>query len=115
MIDVFGNQGNVYLFFRYTFMSCVWFHIMYLTYIVSVCQSCHFQGIAKMESSVCMDRQFQLWQKNKYEGVFRVKWLYVKDIKNFKLKHIRLPNNANQSVCASRDIQEVPKEQVYLV
>lgn len=39
------------------------------------------------------------------------RWIYVKDVPNNQLRHIRLENNENKSVTHSRDTQEVPYNQ----
>lgn len=39
------------------------------------------------------------------------RWVYVKDVPNNQLRHIRLENNENKSVTHSRDTQEVPYNQ----
>lgn len=39
------------------------------------------------------------------------RWIYVKDVPNSQLRHIRLENNENKSVTNSRDTQEVPYNQ----
>lgn len=39
------------------------------------------------------------------------RWIYVKDVANSQLRHIRLENNDNKSVTHSRDTQEVPYNQ----
>lgn len=39
------------------------------------------------------------------------RWIYVKDVPNNQLRHIRLENNENKSVTNSRDTQEVPYNQ----
>lgn len=49
-----------------------------------------------------------VWHQDKWKGQFKVKWLYVKDVPNLQLRHIRLENNENKSVTHSRDVQEVP-------
>ena len=38
-------------------------------------------------------------------GKFNVKWIYVKDVPNSQLRHIRLENNENKPVTNSRDTQ----------
>lgn len=40
--------------------------------------------------------------------VSQVRWIYVKDVPNVQLRHIRLENNDNKPVTNSRDAQEVP-------
>jgi hypothetical protein len=49
-----------------------------------------------------------VWSQDKWKGSFRVKWVYVKDVPNTQLRHIRLENNENKPVTNSRDTQEVP-------
>lgn len=39
-----------------------------------------------------------------------MKWIYVKDVPNPQLRHIRLENNENKPVTNSRDTQEVPND-----
>lgn len=53
-----------------------------------------------------------VWSQDKWKGSFKVKWIYVKDVPNTQLRHIRLENNENKSVTNSRDTQEVPNVQV---
>jgi hypothetical protein len=45
----------------------------------------------------------------------QVKWIYVKDVPNGKLRHIKLENNENKPVTNSRDTQEVPLEKGKMV
>ena len=40
-----------------------------------------------------------------FAGQFKVKWIYVKDVPNSQLRHIRLENNENKPVTNSRDTQ----------
>ena len=47
---------------------------------------------------------------NLYLGQFKVKWIYVKDVPNQQLRHIKLENNENKPVTNSRDTQ-VSREQ----
>lgn len=47
-------------------------------------------------------------QKKRYalfSGKFQVRWIYVKDVPNSQLRHIRLENNENKPVTNSRDTQ----------
>jgi hypothetical protein len=48
--------------------------------------------------------------QDKWKGQFEVKWIYVKDVPNGHLRHIRLENNENKPVTNSRDTQEVQLE-----
>ena len=49
-------------------------------------------------------------QGHKWKGKFDVKWIYVKDVPNNQLRHIKLENNDNKPVTNSRDTQEVPRD-----
>ncbi|XP_076270987.1 YTH domain-containing family protein isoform X2 [Rhynchophorus ferrugineus] len=83
-----GN-GSVYLFF-------------------SVNGSGHFCGMAQMVSPVDYNSNSSVWSQDKWKGQFKVRWIYVKDVPNVQLRHIRLENNDNKAVTNSRDAQEVP-------
>lgn len=85
-----GN-GAIYLFF-------------------SVNGSGHFCGMAQMTSEVDFNTVTGVWAQDKWKGRFEVKWIYVKDVPNSQLRHIRLENNENKPVTNSRDTQEVPQE-----
>ena len=56
-----------------------------------------------------------VWVQDKFKGQFKVKWVYVKDVPNGQLRHIRLENNENKPVTNSRDTQEVPPEKGKMV
>lgn len=81
---------------------------VYLFY--SVNGSGHFCGVAMMTSAVDFNLTSKVWMQNKWKGQFSVKWLYVKDVPNNPLRHIRLENNENKPVTNSRDTQEVPPD-----
>nr|SVE75204.1 EOG090X08DF [Daphnia dolichocephala] len=76
----------------------------------SVNGSGHFCGMAEMTSAVDMSSSLSVWSQDKWRGQFTVKWIYVKDVPNAALRHIRLENNENKPVTNSRDTQEVPVE-----
>jgi hypothetical protein len=57
-----------------------------------------------------MSSTLSVWSQDKWRGQFTVKWIYVKDVPNAALRHIRLENNENKPVTNSRDTQEVPVE-----
>ncbi|XP_050540113.1 YTH domain-containing family protein 3 [Daktulosphaira vitifoliae] len=82
---------------------------IYLLY--SVNGSGHFCGVAEMISAVDYNSSSSVWCQDKWKGQFGVRWMYVKDVPNNQLRHIRLENNENKSVTNSRDTQEVPYEQ----
>lgn len=79
---------------------------IYLFY--SVNGSGHFCGVAQMISAVDYNSNSSVWAQNKWKGVFKVRWIYVKDVPNQQLRSITLENNENKAVTHSRDAQEVP-------
>ncbi|KAK1899162.1 YTH domain containing family protein 1, partial [Dissostichus eleginoides] len=81
---------------------------VYLLY--SVNGSGHFCGVAEMRSPVDYGTSAGVWAQDKWKGKFDVHWLFVKDVPNSQLRHIRLENNDNKPVTNSRDTQEVPLE-----
>lgn len=76
----------------------------------SVNGSGHFCGMAQMVTAVDYHASSSVWSQDKWKGQFRVRWIYVKDVPNTQLRHIRLENNENKPVTNSRDTQEVPFE-----
>lgn len=80
--------------------------VIYLLF--SVNGSGHFCGVAQMTSAVDYNSVSSVWHQDKWKGKFTLKWIYVKDVPNQQLRHIRLENNENKSVTNSRDTQEVP-------
>ncbi|XP_050419651.1 YTH domain-containing family protein 1 isoform X2 [Adelges cooleyi] len=82
---------------------------IYLLY--SVNGSGHFCGVAEMISAVDYNSSSSVWCQDKWKGQFGVRWIYVKDVPNSQLRHIRLENNENKSVTNSRDTQEVLYDQ----
>ncbi|XP_014679291.1 PREDICTED: YTH domain-containing family protein 2-like isoform X2 [Priapulus caudatus] len=85
------SKGSVYLFF-------------------SVNGSGHFCGLAEMLTPIDHDTKSSVWAQDKWKGQFQVRWIYVKDVPNSALRHIRLENNENKPVTNSRDTQEVPAD-----
>lgn len=79
---------------------------VYLFY--SVNGSGHFCGMAQMISNVDYSSNSSVWAQDKWKGSFKVRWIYVKDVPNPQLRHIKLENNENKPVTNSRDTQEVP-------
>lgn len=78
--------------------------------LYSVNGSGHFCGVAEMMTCVDYSSRAGVWSQDKWKGKFQVKWIYVKDVPNTVLRHIRLENNDNKPVTNSRDTQEVPAE-----
>ncbi|KAJ9104134.1 hypothetical protein QFC19_004118 [Naganishia cerealis] len=82
-------QGPVYLFF-------------------SVNGSGHFCGVAQMLSPVDYNQTSTVWAQDKWKGIFKLRWIFVKDIPNGALRHIRLMNTPEQKpITNSRDTQEL--------
>ncbi|VDB82679.1 unnamed protein product [Peniophora sp. CBMAI 1063] len=87
-----AGRGPIYLFF-------------------SVNASGHFCGMAEMLTPVDYTRSSTVWQSDKWKGVFSVKWIFVRDIPNAQLRHIRLNNTQERKpVTNSRDTQELLPE-----
>ncbi|XP_041069405.1 YTH domain-containing family protein 2 isoform X3 [Carcharodon carcharias] len=78
--------------------------------LFSVNGSGHFCGVAEMKSTVDYNTCAGVWSQDKWKGRFDVRWIFVKDVPNSQLRHIRLENNENKPVTNSRDTQEVPLE-----
>lgn len=75
----------------------------------SVNSSMKFCGVARMEDRVNFSSNSDVWAENaRWNGVFPVSWLVVKDISNRRLKHLTVPKNENKPVTCSRDTQEIP-------
>lgn len=76
----------------------------------SVNGSGHFCGVAQMTSLIDYSVSANVWAQDKWKGQFKVRWIYVKDVPNSQLRHIKLENNEGKPVTNSRDTQEVPPE-----
>ncbi|TFK30096.1 YTH-domain-containing protein [Coprinopsis marcescibilis] len=82
-------RGPIYLFF-------------------SVNASGHFCGMAEMLTPVDYTRSSTVWASDKWKGVFKVRWIFVRDIPNANLRHIKLNNTQERKpVTNSRDTQEL--------
>lgn len=66
-----AGRGPIYLFF-------------------SVNASGHFCGMAEMLTPVDYTRSSTVWASDKWKGVFKVRWIFVRDIPNSNLRHIKL-------------------------
>jgi hypothetical protein len=78
----------------------------------SVNASGHFCGMAQMMTVLDYNSSSNVWvQEGKWKGTFKVKWIYVKDVPNVKLRHICLTNTPERKpVTQSRDTQELPTD-----
>jgi hypothetical protein len=75
--------------------------------LFSVNGSGHFCGVAAMTSAVDYQSSASVWAQDKWKGTFGVRWIFVKDVPNSQLRHIKLENNEGKPVTNSRDTQEV--------
>src|ERR1700676_734142 len=67
--------------------------------------------MARMMSPVDYTTSSSVWtQTDKWKGRMDVRWIFVKDIPNSQLRHIRVWNNENKPVTNSRDTQELPPD-----
>ncbi|KAG8899294.1 hypothetical protein FRC00_001632 [Tulasnella sp. 408] len=88
-----ADRGPIYLFF-------------------SVVASGHFCGVAEMLSSVYSAR-IRTGSYDRWKNIFKVKWIFVRDVPNSALNHIRIRFTDSQTmkpVTYSRDAQELPPE-----
>ncbi|KAN0061790.1 hypothetical protein ACQY0O_005783 [Thecaphora frezii] len=85
-----AHSGPIYLFF-------------------SVNASGHFCGMAQMLTPLDYTTSSNVWaQDGKWKGTFKVRWIFVKDLPNNQLRHIRLHNTPEvKPVTQSRDTQEL--------
>ncbi len=83
---------------------------IYLFYSVNA--SGHFCGMAQMLTPLDYATSSNVWaQDGKWKGTFKVRWIYVKDLPNNMLRHIRLTNTQEcKPVTQSRDTQELTQE-----
>ena len=81
---------------------------LFLTRLICSGQFC---GMARMMSPVDYNKSSSVWtQVDKWKGRMEVRWIFVKDIPNPQLRHIRVWNNENKPVTNSRDTQELPPD-----
>lgn len=86
--------------------------LSYLLIAISdMLNSGQFCGMARMMSPVDYTTSSSVWtQTDKWKGRMDVRWIFVKDIPNSHLRHIRVWNNENKPVTNSRDTQELPPD-----
>merc|ERR1711959_323363 len=70
----------------------------------------YFQGVAQMISPVDFKLSFPGWsQRNKWRGLFRIKWIFIKDIPHSTFRSLKNPLNENRPVPIARNGQEIEK------
>jgi len=82
---------------------------IYLFY--SVNGSHRFIGVAEMISEVNYNEKVSHFKQNtKWKGIFKLKWIYLKDIQNKKFENIIVPSNGGEMkrFSHSKDAQEIP-------
>lgn len=80
--------------------------------LFSVNGSRQFIGVARMTSEVNFKGKCTHWmQSDKWMGIFKLEWLFIKDIPNREFTHLLVAWNENKPVTNMRDAQEVPLEQ----
>ncbi|KAJ3020029.1 UNVERIFIED_CONTAM: hypothetical protein HDU68_010397 [Siphonaria sp. JEL0065] len=80
----------------------------------SVNGSGHFCGAAQMTSPVDWTKKSSVFTKDgKWDGIFTVRWVFVKDVPNSLLRHLKVFANENKPVTNSRDTQELPADVGY--
>ncbi|KAJ3415467.1 hypothetical protein HDV05_004909 [Chytridiales sp. JEL 0842] len=78
-----------------------------LVLFFSVNASGHFCGVSQMISNVDWGKSSSVWTQDKWKGTFGVRWIFVKDVPNAMLRHLKVVNNDNKPVTNSRDTQEI--------
>jgi hypothetical protein len=48
--------------------------------------------MAEMLTAVDYNTSSKVWAQDKWKGIFKVRWVFVKDIPNNALRHIKLTN-----------------------
>ncbi|TYZ60624.1 hypothetical protein PybrP1_004881 [[Pythium] brassicae (nom. inval.)] len=116
------SEANLHKSLKYGIWSSTYAHNMLLDQVFrsdlaavrpvllffSVCDTRHFNGVARMTSGLRTDVRFELWEKRKYDGFFHVEWLLVKDVPNYALTGVKMSNTpTKKSITSCRDCEEV--------
>lgn len=89
--------------------------------LFSVNGSGHFCGIAEMKDNVDFSKSSDIWtETTKWKGQFPIEWVFIKDVPNNQLKHLKVMMKSNhfehaspmilKPVTNSRDTQELQYE-----
>jgi len=69
------------------------------------------QSLFQTDFSVDETQSSNVWAQDKWKGIFSVRWIFVRDISNLALRHIRLNNTPERKpITNTRDTTEVPYE-----
>lgn len=70
----------------------------------SVVKSGQFCAVAEMKSALQVDYSYRFWwEENKYFGTFKLKFVFIKDVKDKLFEHIREESQDNNPVYKLRD------------
>lgn len=58
--------------------------------LTTALHSGHFAGMAQMLTPVDYQTSSTVWASDKWKGVLKVRWIYIKDVPLASLRHIRL-------------------------
>jgi hypothetical protein len=83
-----AEKGPIYLFFSVNarFVPSPSF----LFFADDLALSGHFAGMAQMLTPVDYATSSTVWASDKWKGVLKLKWIYIKDVPLASLRHIRL-------------------------
>ena len=77
-----------------------------------------YVGVAKMKSSCDFNRTFEYWsQDNKWQGLFDIEWLFIKDVPFIEFKNIiiTMRDGEIKPISHARDTQEIPYEKAKIM
>lgn len=84
-----ADKGPLYLFFSVN-GRCVLRSDCSATLLTIPSRSGHFAGMAQMLTPVDYAMSSNVWASDKWKGVLKVRWIYIKDVPLASLRHIRL-------------------------
>jgi len=84
-----NGRGPIYLFFSVNARCVLITEYPFRSSSNCTCSG-HFCGMAEMLTAVDYTRSSTVWASDKWKGVFKVRWIFVRDIPNANLRHIRL-------------------------
>ena len=75
--------------------------ILFLRLLISVVNSSQFCGVAEMISEVSQNQIYNYWWEDlKWSGVFKINWIYIKDVHFADVNHVL---SDNTPVCQHKD------------
>lgn len=89
-----ADKGPIYLFFsvngRFVSLASLELSGLDVDLTPSTRNSGHFAGMAQMLTPVDYAMSSNVWASDKWKGVLKVRWIYIKDVPLASLRHIRL-------------------------